>query len=206
MRDVEMHEQLNDSSSQPLSSEGQLEVSPELAEELRRSAKPPRPTLGNILLLPLRYFRNKVHYWRMERDRKPPVLDENGLPVEWRHPEIYDIFRPSQQATWEAFEQWCLARDITAIPAPAESVIEYLIQLPPSERMEVYYTIADKHESIYWHTGACPQCELHLGYLFKISPEGEMTIKKAQEEFIERFGLSDQIAVAQPTVNSTDDE
>ena len=72
--------------------------------------------------------------------------------------------------------------------------------------MEAYYTIADKHESIYWHTGACPQCELHLGYLFKISPEGEMTIKKAQEEFIERFGISDRIGVAQPTVNPIDDE
>ena len=187
-----MHEQQL-KKSEPLS-QGQLEVTPEEAERLRQTAEAPKPTIGNILRLPFRYFRNKLHKPKAQSQ----ILDENGVPVEWRHDPPETILRESQKPIWEAFEKWCEDRGDKSIPASAETVIEYLVSLESVKREGAYRAIADKHESIYWHTGACPHCELHVGYFFQIGPHGDMTIG-ILDDFYERFGLDDKIGIAELT-------
>ena len=176
--------------SADLNSEGQLEVSPELAEELRNNPPRPQPTLGNILRLPFRYIRDKIY---RRQGESTSTLDEYGLPVEWRHE--YDIFRAEHHAPWNAFQSWCVDNDEISIPASAETILKYLVALKPSNRHSAYYSIAHKHESLYWHTDGCSHCELHVWYKFSVHEDGRMTTGKP-EIFYEHFGLADQISIA----------
>ena len=193
-----MHKQrLGDSAE--LSSEGQLEVSPALAERMRQTPNP-KPTLRAILRLPFLYVRNKIR--RMKKNTSPSVLDEYGLPAEWRH--VYDIFRPYHQEPWKAFENWCSTNSITPIPASSETILRYLIEVEPSKRRLAYSSIARKHESLYWHSDACAHCHLHVWFGFKVHDGGELTVENL-EAFFERFGPSDQVGVAQPAVDPSDE-
>lgn len=162
---------------------GQPEESPELVEELRQSAKAPKPTIGNVLRLPVRFIRNRLHRMRQEQAQD---LDENGLPIEWRHNEPYPIFKPFQGVYWQRFEAWCTDRHVKSIPASAETLLEYLSELEPPDRFDAYQAIANKHESIYWHTGACPHCELWIGYGMSMK-DGRISFRE-RAGALERFG------------------
>ena len=163
-----------------LDDSGQPELSQELADEIWRNAKPPKRTLRSTLRVPLLFVRHWVHRRRMERQEGKPVpLDEYGLPVEWRHEDEAERNLAEQtRDEWERFETWARANGEKPIRASVEAVLQYLEQLPGPERRDAYDAISYKHESIYWHTGGCPHCELKIGYDLSVSDEGDMTFAR----------------------------
>ena len=106
-------------------------------------------------------------------------LDENDLPIEWRNDELdYEQLVKETAPQWSAFENWCKANDLRPIRASTSTVLSYLRQLSPINRQDAYMAISFKHESLYWHTGACPHCELHIGYGMHIDNEGNITFER----------------------------
>ncbi|MYB47992.1 MAG: hypothetical protein F4X72_01740 [Dehalococcoidia bacterium] len=116
----------------------------------------------------------------MERQEGQPVpLDEYGLPVEWHHDDDYgQELAEATRDEWERFETWAKENGERPIRASVEAVLQYLEQLPGPERKDAYDAISYKHESIYWHTGGCPHCELKIGYGLSVSDEGEMSFTR----------------------------
>ena len=103
-------------------------------------------------------------------------LDQYGLPLEWHHDDArYRRLAERTKADWQQFERWCKEQGEKPIRANAEAVLRYLEQLPASDRGAAYAAISYKHESIYWHTGGCPHCELKIGRNLTITDEGEIT-------------------------------
>ena len=163
-----------------LDDSGQPDLSQNLADEIWRNAKPPKRTLRTTLRVPLLFVRRWLHRRRMERREGQPVpLDEYGLPVEWHHDDDYGQgLAEETRAEWERFETWANENGERPIRASVEAVLQYLEQLPGPERGDAYDAIGHKHESIYWHTGGCPHCELHIGYGLSVSDEGEMSFAR----------------------------
>ena len=159
------------------STDGHPKLSQELADEIRRTARPPKRTLRKTLRVPVLFIRNWLYRRRMKRKKNEPVpLDEYGLPLSWHHADEYgQRLADETRDEWERFERWAKEQGQKPIRASTETVLRYLDQLPRAERSEAYNAISYKHESIYWHTGGCPHCELKIGRNLTITDEGEIT-------------------------------
>ena len=131
----------------------------------------------------------------MEKQDTTQVLDEYGLPLEWRRDaedpvsQHYASLARETEAEWDLFELWCEREGLKSIPATAETVVRYLNLLASEDRQSAWDAIDNKYESLYWHTGACPHCQLWIGYGLKIVGDGIITVREDDRSaFVERFG------------------
>ena len=97
-------------------------------------------------------------YRRWRQHRLTQRLDENGLPVYWRHepPNLGELAGP--ESYWSVFEQWCSERGLRSFLATSETVLRFLCGSVGREPhlYQIFDAINTHHDVYYWHTAANP--------------------------------------------------
>jgi hypothetical protein len=93
---------------------------------------------------------------------KAVVVDEFGLPVEWRRPE--PMYLADNTEGWSIFVKWADGHGETKFPASV-STLERFLRDPPVRGptlYEVWQAIDLEHYAHYWHTDANPVMVLRM--------------------------------------------